>query len=104
MKKILAFIFIILIVCGIIAAYLIFGAATSFDEKTKSFVVEEGKTDKESVLKVLNDNQIIYSTMAFGVLADQFKLVLLLYSITHVVFSKASRILAMATNKRKNEH
>ncbi len=71
MKKILAFIFIIVVVCVSIAAYLVFGAATSFDEKTKSFVVEEGKTDKASVLKALDDNHIIYSTMAFGVLADQ---------------------------------
>lgn len=71
MKKILAFIFIIVTVCGIIAAYLVFGSATSFDTITKSFVVEEGKSDKASVLKTLEEEEIIYNTLAFGVLADQ---------------------------------
>jgi UPF0755 protein len=71
MKKILAFIFIILIVCGIIAAYLVFGAATAFDEKAKSFVVEEGKTDKASVIETLEKEHIIDNTLMFGLLADQ---------------------------------
>lgn len=71
MKKIIAFVFILLFISVAIAAYLIFGSATAFDEKTKGFVVENGNTDKASVLATLEKQHIIENVMAFGVLADK---------------------------------
>ncbi len=71
MKKIIAFILIIFFITVAIAGYLIFGSATAFDEKTKAFVIENGKTDKASVLATLEKEHIIENVMAFGVLADR---------------------------------
>ncbi len=71
MKKIISFIFILLVLIAVIAAYLTFGTATAFDEKFKSFVVEDGKTDKASVLQTLEQQHIIDNTLVFGLLADR---------------------------------
>jgi UPF0755 protein len=56
---------------GALSAYLIFTSGTAFDEKTKYFVIEEGKTDKSSVLSVLEEKNIVKNTALFGLLASQ---------------------------------
>ena len=54
-----------------IVAYLTFASATAFNEKSKSFVVEDGKTDRATVLATLENQHIIENTMTFGILADK---------------------------------
>jgi UPF0755 protein len=71
MKRFLTLLLLIIVVVGTIAAYLVFGSATTFDAKAKSFVVEDGKTDKASVLETLEKEHIIDNTLMFGLLADQ---------------------------------
>ncbi|MDI9366204.1 MAG: endolytic transglycosylase MltG [Flavobacterium sp.] len=71
MKRFLTFLLLIIVIVGAIAAYLVFGSATTFDEKTKSFVVAYGKTNKASVLETLEKEHIIDNTLMFGILADQ---------------------------------
>jgi UPF0755 protein len=71
MKRFLTFLLLIIVITGAIAAYMVLGSATNFDEKTKSFVVEDGKTDKASVIETLEKEHIINNTSMFGLLADQ---------------------------------
>ncbi len=71
MKKIISFVFILLAILSIIGAYLVLGAATTFSEKSKSFVVEVGETDKIAVLKTLKSNNIIDNPLVFGFLAEK---------------------------------
>ncbi|MFC4232765.1 endolytic transglycosylase MltG [Parasediminibacterium paludis] len=71
MKRFLTFLLLIIVIIGAIAAYMVLGSATNFDEKTKSFVVEDGKTDKASVIETLEKEHIINNTSMFGLLADQ---------------------------------
>jgi UPF0755 protein len=71
MKRFLTFLLLIIVIIGAIAAYMVLGSATNFDEKTKSFVVQDGKTDKASVIETLEKEHIINNTSMFGLLADQ---------------------------------
>ena len=71
MKKIISFIVLLLVLAAMIVTYLIFASATAFDEKSKSFVVEDGKTNKAAVLETLKAQHIVENTMAFGILADR---------------------------------
>ncbi len=71
MKKLLSFLLLLILLLGGIAAYIFFGPATTFDDKSKSFIVEDGKTDKTSVLKTLEENAIIDNIKAFSILSSQ---------------------------------
>ena len=50
--------------------YLLFMPASSFDEKNKSFIIEEGKTDKTDVIELLEQKEIVKHGWAFSLLAD----------------------------------
>ena len=63
--------FILLFIIAIIVAWLVFGPGTAFKEKEKYFVIAEGKTDKESVLKVLKTKYIVKHTALFSLVASQ---------------------------------
>lgn len=71
MKKIINLIIFIIIVGGIFSAWIIFSSGTAFEEKNKFFVIEEGKTDKASVLEMLDEKNIIRSTTLFSLVASQ---------------------------------
>ncbi|HEX3025526.1 MAG TPA: endolytic transglycosylase MltG [Chitinophagaceae bacterium] len=71
MKKIINLIILIIIVGGIFSAWIIFASGTAFEEKNKFFVIEEGSTDKTSVLKMLDEKNIIKSTALFSLVASQ---------------------------------
>lgn len=53
------------------AAWLVLGSGTGFSEKTRYFIIAEGKTDKASVLQVLEQNEIIAHPGSFSLLASQ---------------------------------
>ena len=73
MKRIATLIFIIIIIAGGTIIYLALGSGTAFDEKTKYFIIEEGKTDKASVLETLENKNIITHTTVFSLIASQLK-------------------------------
>jgi UPF0755 protein len=73
MKKILLLLFFAAIIIGGIAAWQALTPGTAFDEKNKFFVIEEGKTDKASVLETLEKKYIIKHTLVFSLLASQMK-------------------------------
>ena len=71
MKRFFSFLLLFIFFAAATSAYLIFVAGTSFEEKTKFFVIEEGKTDKKSVLAVLEENNIVKNSALFGLFASQ---------------------------------
>ncbi len=56
---------------GGIAAWLVLASGTAFLEPKKSFVLESGKTDKATVLAILEKKYIIKNSSAFSMLASQ---------------------------------
>ncbi len=74
MKKIITFIFILIIFTISIIAYLALSSGTSFDEKNKYFIVEENKTDKASILETLEQNHIITNTTVFSFIASSLNI------------------------------
>jgi UPF0755 protein len=71
MKRFISFFLLIVLAAGILAVWLTFSSGTAFSEKTKYFIIEEGKTDKASVLNVLEKKYIIKQPLAFSLLATQ---------------------------------
>lgn len=71
MKKLLFTCFFLVLIVGGIAAWLILGSGTAFKEKNKYFVIEQGKTDKASLLEMLEKKYIIKNTTAFSLIASQ---------------------------------
>ena len=74
MKKF--FLYLILIVFAIATwlAWSVFVSTTAFEEKTKYFVIEEGKTNKDAVLEMLQKKYIIKHTTALSLIGDQLKI------------------------------
>ena len=101
MKKILSFIVIIAILSVALAAYLFFAPTTNFEEKTKSFVIEEGKTDKEEVISLLKQKGIISNGLAFTLLANQLNIWSKLHSGKYEV-RKKDNLLTIARMLRNN--
>ena len=71
MKNTLRYFIFSVIILLVITAYLFLASATNFDEKTKSFVVEEGKTNKDEVVELLKQKGVITNGLAFTLLSDQ---------------------------------
>lgn len=70
MKKFIGYAFLLVLISGALAAWLILGSGTGFAEKNKSFIIEEGKTDKAAVIELLKSKYIINSSLVFGTTAD----------------------------------
>jgi UPF0755 protein len=71
MKKSTLSVLLFLIIVLAATAYIFFAPATVFDEKTKSFIIEIGKTDKDDVIDLLKQKDIIKNGWAFALLANQ---------------------------------
>ena len=56
-----------------IPAYILFAPATSFEEKTKSFIIETNKNTNDEVVELLKSKEIISNGWAFSLLANQLK-------------------------------
>jgi len=74
MKK--QIVFILLSLIGVIAyiSYLLILPCSNFSEKSSTFIIEEGKTDKEDVINTLEQNKIIKNVWAFSLVANQLNI------------------------------
>ncbi len=68
MKRILQVLLIVLLVGAGFAYGIFFGDATGFGGKTQGFVIEEGATGRQAVLKAMEDNKVITNPTAFSLL------------------------------------
>ncbi len=62
MKRIIGWIFLFFVVAITVVAWLLFGSATAFEEKSRYFIIREGQTHKEAVLKTLLAEKIVSRT------------------------------------------
>lgn len=74
MKKVILFLLIIVFVVGAIAAWLILGSATAFEENKKYLFVYTGKTDKASVMDSIENNDLLKYPGIFEILANRMDL------------------------------
>jgi UPF0755 protein len=59
MKSFLKFLTLVLLLSALIFGWLIFGSGTAFSEKNKYLLIPENGIDKSSVLKLLDENNIV---------------------------------------------
>ena len=64
---------ILLFVAGIFS-WMVFGSGTAFSEKTRSFIVAEGQTDKASVINAMKKQAIITNSTAFSFLSSKMNI------------------------------
>lgn len=74
MKKVILFLLIIVFVVGAIAAWLILGSATAFEENKKYLFVYTGKADKASVMDSTENNDLLKYPGIFEILANRMDL------------------------------
>jgi len=67
----ITFLLLLLSIAGGAIAWLIKGPGTAFEEKNKYFIIEEGKTDKASVLAILEKKYVVKYPSAFSLLASE---------------------------------
>jgi UPF0755 protein len=70
MKKLFTYLFILTLAAGGIASWLVLGKGTGFAEKSKFFIIEEGQTNKATVVKLLEKKYIISKGFAFSLTGD----------------------------------
>jgi len=64
------FLLAVLLTAGIFA-WKIFGSGTAFPEKTRTFIIDEGGSDRKAVMTVLKEANIISSPAAFSFLGSR---------------------------------
>jgi UPF0755 protein len=70
MKKLFLYAFLLLLLTASITAWLALGSGTAFAEKTKYFVIEEGQTDKASVIQLLEKKYIVKHGAVLGLVGS----------------------------------
>lgn len=70
MKRIIGWFLLVVVVCGAIIAWLLFGATTSFEEKSRYFIIREEQTNKEAVLAILKEEKIISGTTGLNLMGS----------------------------------
>jgi UPF0755 protein len=73
MKNIIISIVIIGFIIGAVAAWLILGSATAFNEDRKYLFVYTGKADKASVMEFIEKNKLLQNPGAFDFLAGRME-------------------------------
>lgn len=68
MKKSIGWALLIVLIISGISAWLIFGSNTAFSEAQRYFIVEQGKTDRASILAALKENGIVSQTIGLSML------------------------------------
>src|ERR1700712_2847009 len=71
MKKILFFLFIVIVVIGGVAAWMVFGSATDFNENKKYLLVYTGKSDEASVMTFVKEHELLKHPALFNWVADK---------------------------------
>lgn len=67
MKRIIGWLLLLVIAGGALTAWLLFGATTAFDEKSRYFIVREGQTNKEAVLAILKEEKNCFGHHRFTI-------------------------------------
>jgi len=62
MKRMFGWFLLLLLLGGALVAWLIWGSATAFEEKSRYFIIREGQTSKEAVLAILKEEKIVSRT------------------------------------------
>ncbi len=71
MSRRLVFVFgLIILFAGGIIGWMLFVSGTGFSEKTRSFIIPDGQTDKAAVLAVMEQNHIFSNRTVFSILAS----------------------------------
>ncbi|HEX8462263.1 MAG TPA: endolytic transglycosylase MltG [Segetibacter sp.] len=71
MKKIFLILLLIILVAGLVGAWLVFGSATNFSENKKNLFVYSGKTDKASVMKFIKKEDLLKYPTIFEWMSEQ---------------------------------
>ena len=71
MKKIIVFLFIIVLLAGAIAAWLVLGSATDFNENQKYLLVYTGKSDESSVMAFVKKHDLVKHPALFSWVAEK---------------------------------
>lgn len=71
MKKILVVFFVVLIVGGLIGVWLVLGSTTNFSEQRKFLYVHTGQTDKESIMRQIEEKDLLKYPAIFSLLAGE---------------------------------
>ena len=71
MKKIILILVVLILIAGGIAAWILLGSGTGFDQKTKILYIRSNATTREAVMDSLNKHAVIANETAFTMLADQ---------------------------------
>ncbi len=74
MKRLSVIVVLLLIILISSTTYLVFAPATAFSEKSKSFVIQEGENNKESLVSLLSEKEIVKYVWAFELLGNQFNI------------------------------
>jgi UPF0755 protein len=74
MKKIFLYLFLFILIAISIVAYVLYGSTTNFTESSKTILVEEQATNKEKLIDLLKDKNIISNAFAFEQLGNQMKI------------------------------
>ncbi len=74
MKKIVLWCFLLLCLIAGIVAYLVLSPATSFKQDSKTVLIEESQINKDSLIKLLVDKNIISNAFVFEQLGNQMKI------------------------------
>lgn len=74
MKKLILYCFVALVLLAAILSYLIMGSGTAFSENSKTILVDETATNKEALIKLLQDKEVISNAFVFEQLGNQLKI------------------------------
>lgn len=71
MKKIILYLLVIVSIIGVIAAWLVLGSATAFENNKKYLFIYTGKADKTTVMDSIEKNDLLKYPAIFEILADR---------------------------------
>lgn len=71
MKKISAFVFLVVFLVGLVSAWLFFGSATGFAEQKKYLLVYSGKSDKAIVMNFVEKHNLVKHPRIFAWVAEK---------------------------------
>jgi UPF0755 protein len=72
MRRVLLFIFLIVFLGAVAAAWILFGSGTGFDSNRSFLYISSKAATREAVLDSLSKNKLIKNTTAFDMLADKW--------------------------------
>jgi UPF0755 protein len=70
-KRILVWFLLVVFISAIIAAWKIFGPATTFSDKSTMIYIPTGKANRETVEQIFSDGSILRSPATFNLVANQ---------------------------------